>query len=368
MTSLLQITTPVIGDHFSVYLGLAGLWALLVAMFAVPSIVHIAHLKNLLDTPNGRTVHKSLTPRLGGVAVFAGFMSALTIFAPLNNGVKELLAGCIILFFVGLKDDLVTISVGKKFVGQLLASGVVMIMADVRVTSFQGILGINTLPVGISYAFTFVMIIGITNAINLIDGLDGLAGTIVLILTGTFGYYFYRYGGATFSNYAFVAVCLIGGMLGFLRYNFHKASVFMGDTGSLVCGFIVSILAIQFIELGGRTGQPFGNVAPAVTLGVLFVPLFDTLRVFILRMAAGHSPFSPDKNHIHHRIMAMGFPQISTVLLLGLLNIVVVLFVINFYFIGNLPLIGILVLFSVALSVFLGVYQSRAARRQVASS
>ena len=156
-------------------------------------------------------------------------------------------------------------------------------------------------------------------------------------------------------------------MLGFLRYNFHKASVFMGDTGSLVCGFIVSILAIQFIELGSRTGQPFGNVAPAVTLGVLFVPLFDTLRVFILRMAAGRSPFAPDKNHVHHRIMAMGFPQISTVLLLGLLNIVVVLFVINFYYLGNLPLIAILVVFSVLLSIFLGVYQSRAARRQVAT-
>ncbi|RZL13611.1 MAG: undecaprenyl/decaprenyl-phosphate alpha-N-acetylglucosaminyl 1-phosphate transferase, partial [Hymenobacter sp.] len=94
-------------------------------MFAVPSIVHIAHLKNLLDTPNGRTVHQSLTPRLGGVAIFAGFMSALTIFAPLGNGVQQLLAGCIILFFVGLKDDMVTISVMKKFIGQLLATGVV---------------------------------------------------------------------------------------------------------------------------------------------------------------------------------------------------------------------------------------------------
>jgi UDP-N-acetylmuramyl pentapeptide phosphotransferase/UDP-N-acetylglucosamine-1-phosphate transferase len=280
MNNLLQLTTPVIGDHFSIYLSLAGLWALLVAMFAVPSIVHIAHLKNLLDTPNGRTVHQSLTPRLGGVAVFAGFMSALTIFAPLNNGVKELLAGCIILFFVGLKDDLVTISVAKKFVGQLLATGVVMIMADVRVTSFQGILGIYELPVGVSYAFTFVMIVGITNAINLIDGLDGLAGTIVLILTGTFGYYFYRYGGAAFSNYAFVAVCLIGGMLGFLRYNFHKASVFMGDTGSLVCGFIVSILAIQFIELGSHTGQPFGNAAPAVTLGTICAIVRHPARVY----------------------------------------------------------------------------------------
>ncbi|MGI4870751.1 MAG: MraY family glycosyltransferase [Janthinobacterium lividum] len=354
-------------NHLSIYLSLAGMWALLVAMFAVPSVVFIAHLKNLLDTPNGRTVHQSLTPRLGGVAVFAGFMSALTIFAPLQNGVKELLAGCIILFFVGLKDDLVTISVAKKFVGQLLATAIVMIMADVRVTSFQGILGIYTLPVGISYAFTFVMIVGITNAINLIDGLDGLAGSIVLITSGTFGYYFYRYGGAFFNNYAFVSICLMGGILGFLRYNFHKASIFMGDTGSLVCGFIVSILAIQFIEMGTRLGQPFGNTNAAITLGILFVPLFDTLRVFVLRMAAGRSPFSPDKNHIHHRIMAIGFSQISTVLLLGLLNVVVILVVINFAALGNTILLGILLGLSVLLSVFLGVYQSRAERRQVAS-
>ena len=352
----------------SIYLGLAALWALLVAMFAVPSIVYIAHLKNLLDAPNGRTVHKSLTPRLGGVAVFAGFMSALTIFAPLGNGVQQLLAGCIILFFVGLKDDLVTISVAKKFVGQLLATGIVMIMADVRITSFQGILGVGTLPVGVSYGFTFVVIVGITTAINLIDGLDGLAGTIVLIISSTFGYYFYRYGGSAYSNYAFVVVCLIGGMLGFLRYNFHKASVFMGDTGSLLCGFIVSILAIQFIEMGNSIGQPFGSMSPAITLGILFVPLFDTLRVFLLRMLAGKSPFAPDKNHVHHRVMALGFSQISTVLLLGLLNSVVILFVINFAYLGSLVLIGGMVAFGVLLSVFLGVYQSQAARRQVASS
>ena len=345
-------------------LALSWMWALLIALFAVPSIIYIAHLKNMLDTPNGRTVHQSLTPRLGGVAVFAGFMSALTIFADLRNGVQQLLAGCIVLFFVGLKDDLVSISVAKKFVGQLLASGIVMIMADVRITSFQGILGIGTLPIGVSYAFTFVVIIGITNAINLIDGLDGLAGTIVLIIATTLGYYFYAYGGAQFGNYVFVAVCLVGGMLGFLRYNFHRATIFMGDTGSLVCGFIISILTIQFIEMGLRVGQPFGAAAPGVALGILFVPLFDTLRVFLLRMLAGRSPFSPDKNHIHHRILAMGFSQIMTVLLLGLLNALVILFVINFAYLGSLTLIGIMVGFSVLLNVSLGIYQSRMAARQ----
>lgn len=350
-----------------IQLSLSFFWAFLVALFAVPSIIYIAHLKNMLDTPNVRTVHESLTPRLGGVAVFAGFMSALTIFADLGNGIQQLLAGCIVLFFVGLKDDLVTISVSKKFVGQLLATGIVMIMADVRLTSFQGILGIHELPVGISYAFTFLVIVGVTNAINLIDGLDGLAGTIVLIIVSTFGYYFVRYGGASYGNYVFVSVCLIGGMLGFLRYNFHRATIFMGDTGSLVCGFIVSVLTIQFIEMGLKVGEPFGSSAPSVAVGILFVPLFDTLRVFIVRMMAGRSPFSPDKNHVHHRILAMGFQQISTVMLLGLLNLVVILFVINFAALGNTVLIGALIGFSILLSVFLGVYRSRSAEQRVAS-
>ena len=354
-------------NALGIQLGLSSLWAFLVALFAVPSIIYIAHLKNMLDTPNVRTVHESLTPRLGGVAVFAGFMSALTIFAPLNNGVQQLLAGCIVLFFVGLKDDLVSISVAKKFVGQLLATGVVMIMADVRITSFQGILGVQELPIGISYAFTFFAIVGITNAINLIDGLDGLAGSIVLIIVSTYGYYFYQYGGPDFQNYAFVSVCVVGGILGFLRYNFHKASIFMGDTGSLVCGFIVSILTIQFIEMGLKVGQPFGSAAPAVAVGILFVPLFDTLRVFIVRMMAGRSPFSPDKNHVHHRILAMGFQQISTVILLGLLNVVVILMVINFAYLGNTMLIVMLLALSLLLSVFLGVYHSRAERQRVAS-
>jgi len=141
----------------------------------------------------------------------------------------------------------------------------------------------------------------------------------------------------------------------------------MGDTGSLVCGFIVSVLAIQFIEMGVRIGvsQPFGDSSPSVAVGILFVPLFDTIRVFSLRMLARRSPFSPDKNHIHHRILAMGFSQISTVLLLGLLNVLVTLLVIRFAAVGNTVLITALVAFSALLSIFFGVYQSRISRRQL---
>ncbi|WP_460925839.1 MraY family glycosyltransferase [Pontibacter brevis] len=335
---------------------LASSWAFLIAMFAVPSIIRVAHLKNILDTPNLRTVHAELTPRLGGLAMFAGFMSALTIFTNLDNGVQQLLAGCIILFFIGLKDDLITISALKKFSVQLLATGIVMFMADIRITSFQGIFGIGELPIGLSYAFTFFVIIGITNAINLIDGLDGLAGTLVLIASSTFGLYFYLFGGAAYSNYAAVAFCLIGGVLGFLRYNFHKASIFMGDTGSLLCGFIVSILAIQFIEMRAE------QASPAVALGILFVPLFDTLRVSLIRIMKGSSPFVPDKNHIHHRLLAMGFNQISTVLILGMINLLIIAFVVSFGNWGNQEIMMVLLAFSVVLSVFLGVYKSHSAQ------
>ncbi|MCC9135845.1 MraY family glycosyltransferase [Pontibacter silvestris] len=335
---------------------LSSTWAFLVTIFAVPSIIRVAHMKNILDKPNGRTVHEELTPRLGGGAMFAGFMSALTVFADLSNGVQQLVAGCVILFFIGLKDDLISISALKKFAVQLLATGIVMFMADIRITSFQGVFGINELEIGTSYAFTFIVIIGITNAINLIDGLDGLAGTMVLIIATTFGIYFFLYGGSEFRNYADVAFCLVGGVVGFLRYNFHRATIFMGDTGSLLCGFIISVLSIQFIEMR------VVPAAPSVALGILFVPLFDTVRVFTVRILKGNSPFIPDKNHIHHRLLAMGFNQISTVFILAIINLLVIAFVVSFGEWDNLYLLLTMLAFSVVLSVFLGVYKSRSPR------
>jgi UDP-GlcNAc:undecaprenyl-phosphate/decaprenyl-phosphate GlcNAc-1-phosphate transferase len=336
---------------------LSSCWAFLITIFAVPSIVRIAHLKNILDQPNLRTVHEELTPRLGGTAMFAGFMSALTLFSDLDNGVQQLLAGCVMLFFIGLKDDLITVSALKKFSVQLLATGIVMFISDVRITSFQGIFGIGELTIGLSYGFTFIMIIGITNSVNLIDGLDGLAGTIVLIISITFGVYFYLYGGDFYGNYATVAFCLVGGLLGFLRYNFYKASIFMGDTGSLLCGFIISVLAIQFIEMRSVPA------APTVAIGILYIPLLDTMRVFVIRIITGKSPFSPDKNHIHHCLLGIGISQIGVVLILALLNLAVIAFVIAFGMLGNMYLLFVLFIFSIVLSIFISVFKPNRAQR-----
>ncbi len=330
-------------------------WAFLIGVFAIPSIIQVAHKKNLLDTPNNRTVHELLTPRLGGLAIFAGFVSALTIFGTLSRSIQEMLAGCILIFFIGLKDDIVTVSAFKKFFVQVLAAGVVIFIGDVRITSLHGFLGINELEQGISYAFTFLVIIGITNSFNLIDGLDGLAGSIVLIVSLSLGVYFHVYAVGDTFLYASVAFCLAGSILGFLRYNVHKAIVFMGDSGSLICGFIISVLVVQLIEMKFVENINTGVLA----LVVVYVPLFDTLRVFALRIFRGISPFTPDKNHLHHRLIDAGCSQPQTITILCGLNIVVM--ILGFYFSWiniNIWVLGLAVL-SLLLTILLEVLPKR---------
>ncbi len=299
-------------------------WAFLISVFAIPSIIQVAHKKKLLDEPNNRTVHEQLTPRLGGLAIFAGFISALTIFGRIDYGIQHMLAGCVIIFFIGLKDDIVSVSAFKKFFVQVLSTGIVMFMADVRITSLQGILGIGELEPGISYLLTFVVIIGVTNAINLIDGLDGLAGCIISVCCFTFGVYFISAEDSYTQAYSYVAFSLFGSIMGFLRYNIHKAKIFMGDTGSLLSGFIISVMAIEFVET-----RMISNT-PAVSIAILFIPILDTARVFVLRILAGTSPFAPDKNHIHHKLIEIGFSQLGTVFMLVLINALAIGLVIFF--------------------------------------
>ena len=319
-------------------------WAFFISLFAIPSIIYVAHLKNLLDMPDHRTVHEVLTPRLGGLAIFAGVMSSVMIFGKVDSGVQYLLAGCIILFFVGLKDDMVSVSASKKFFVQILATGIVMFMGDIRVTSFQGIFGIHEISYGVSYAFTFLVIVGITNAVNLIDGLDGLAGSLILLASASFGFIFLMYGEGNYISFSMVAFALVGGILGFLRYNIRNAIIFMGDTGSLVCGFILAVLAIELVEM--RTVES----APSLAIAILFVPILDTVRVFGFRILNGISPFTPDKNHIHHILLRNKISNLNTVILLFITNLLVVIGVLYNRDLGNLVLIililGVFTLFN----------------------
>lgn len=325
---------------------LSFLWAFGISVFAIPSIITVAHNKNLLDEPNHRTVHATLTPRLGGMAIFAGFVSAITIFGDLNHALQRVVAGCILLFFIGLKDDITNISAAKKFFVQIMATGIVIFLGNIRITNFQGFMGIYDLDPGISYGFTFLVIIGITNAVNLIDGLDGLAGSITVVISAIFGFYFYMNGQFGFSYLAF---SLMGGVFGFLRYNLTRAIIFMGDTGSLVCGFLVSIMAIQFVEMGNIES------APSISIAILFVPILDTARVFALRILQGKSPFAADKNHIHHVLTRYGASQRATVLVLVIFNFLVAITVIQLDYLGDTVLVAALIGLFLAVTLIIEV-------------
>ncbi|MFN8416664.1 MAG: MraY family glycosyltransferase [Cytophagaceae bacterium] len=307
------------------YYILTFFWALFIALFAIPSIIQVAHKKQLLDMPNQRRLHTSLTPRLGGLAIFAGFFSAVLTFGDMDASVQKLLAGSIIIFFIGLKDDMVSISAFKKFFVQFLAASIVLFMGDVRIVDFYGILGIGRLEDGVSYFLTFIVILGITNAINLIDGVDGLAGSLISLALFVYAILGIVLGGADAYSLIYVSVGLLGAMMGFLKYNFKDAIIFMGDTGSLVSGFIVAYIAISVSNI--QVGYNLNGVLPVLAVTAIIMPISDTIRVFVIRLLKGDSPFTADRNHFHHRLLSLGLSPMSVVVVELIMTIVAILIV-----------------------------------------
>jgi UDP-N-acetylmuramyl pentapeptide phosphotransferase/UDP-N-acetylglucosamine-1-phosphate transferase len=209
-----------------------------------------------------------------------------------------------VVFFLGLKDDILVISALKKFLGQLAAAAILIHLADIRIDSMHGIFGLGTLPLPVSYLITYITFIVIINAFNLIDGVDGLAGSLGVLTTSIFGAYFFA---AEMQVYSLIAFAMAGSLLAFLVFNFNPAKIFMGDSGSLLVGLLNAILVIKFISVGDSPGAlvPIESVV-AVGFSILVVPLLDTLRVFSIRIAKGRSPFVPDRNHIHHLLLDRG--------------------------------------------------------------
>ena len=284
---------------------LSAITAFIITFFAIPVIIQIAKSKKLFDEPDERKVHKSVIPTLGELGIFAGFIVATLMGAPDLPELKYFAAAFIVIFFLGLKDDILVLSANKKFIGQIIAAVIIMQFGNIYINDMYGFLGINVIPYYASIFLTLFTIIVITNAFNLIDGIDGLAGSLGFITTLVFGAYFYY---ANELTYSVMAIALSASIFGFLIYNFSPAKIFMGDTGSLLIGIINSILVIKFINVAGAPGQSFSlHSAPALGFAVLIVPLFDTLRVFGLRILDRRSPFSPDRIHVHHYLLDLGF-------------------------------------------------------------
>lgn len=331
---------------------LSGALAFLITFFAIPVVIQVAKDKKLFDEPDERKVHKNVIPTLGGLGIFAGFIIAVLMGVPyaISSELQYFVAAATVIFFLGLKDDILILSASKKFIGQLVAAGIIIKFGGIQITNMHGFLGINEIPHIASIIISIFTIIVITNSFNLIDGVDGLAGSLGLLTTLVFGIYFYYAGQLT---YAVMALSLSGSIIGFLIYNYSPAKIFMGDTGSLLLGLINSILVIKFINVAGNPASNLPiEAAPAIGFSILMIPLFDTLRVFALRILDRRSPFSPDRNHVHHFLLDLGLSHRKVTITCVAVNITFIVLALFLRNLGTTTVLGILL---VSAFIFIGI-------------
>ena len=278
----------------------------IISFLAIPVILQIADQKKLYDVPDERKVHTHPVASLGGVGIFGGFLlaSLLSIQGHLNPEFQYFFAAALVIFFLGLKDDLIVLSASKKFVGQMVAASILIHLGGIRLDSMHGLFGFEQLPEGFALALSYLTIIVVINSFNLIDGVDGLATSLGILTMLIFGTYFFMVG---YQAYALLAFALTGSLVAFLIFNHHPAKIFMGDSGSLMIGLVNAILVIKFINVANEPSiaVPIES-AVAIGFSILIVPLLDTLRVFALRIFNGRSPFTPDRNHVHHLLLGWG--------------------------------------------------------------
>lgn len=290
-----------------------------IVFLAIPVIITVAERKKLFDIPDERKIHQTPIPSLGGLGIYAGFMLACLITTPFQDAseFQYFFAAAFVIFFLGLKDDILVISPVKKFIGQVLAAFLIIYKGGVQIKSMHGFFGIYELPEMFSLLLTYFTILVIINSFNLIDGVDGLAGSLGLMASALFGFYFLT---VDMPGYSILAFSLAGSLAAFLIFNFQPAKIFMGDTGSMLIGLVNAILVVKFINVAQMPTINFPiHASPAIGFTILMIPLLDTLRVFGIRIFHRRSPFSPDRNHVHHLLLDKGLSHRSiTVLLVGM--------------------------------------------------
>ncbi len=263
------------------------LWCLclsfIVTRISIPVILTIAEEKKLVDVPNYRKIHKTPIPSLGGVGIFGGFTLGCLIVTSFAHAqeFQFFIAAALVVFFFGLKDDILIISPVKKLYGQLMAAFLIVYKGGLRFSDFYGVFDLNTSNLIYGIIFTFLTVIVIMNAFNLIDGIDGLAASLGLMVSVFLGIYFFKTG---FISYAVLSFSLTGSLAAFLFFNFHPAKIFMGDAGSQLIGMVSAILVIKFIIAAPESRVWSINSSPALGFSVLLIPLLDTLRVFVIRI------------------------------------------------------------------------------------
>jgi UDP-GlcNAc:undecaprenyl-phosphate GlcNAc-1-phosphate transferase len=283
---------------------LGFLLAMSVTMALIPPLMRAAARWNFLDVPEQRKVHSVPVPRVGGIAMAAGTLAALALAGDFAQPMPAYLAGVLVLLVFGVWDDRMTLKAGPKLLGQVIAVLIVMIWGDVNVSTLT-LTERLALPQWVGLPLTFFFLVGVTNAINLADGLDGLAGGTTLLSLSALALLAMSSGNPFVGV---VAVVIIGAILGFLRFNTHPARVFMGDGGSQILGFSAAVLSVVLTQ---DRATPLSSALPLLLLGI---PIIDTVMVMTQRMLEGRSPFQADRNHIHHRLLSIGFDHHEAVI------------------------------------------------------
>ncbi|MCK5463780.1 MAG: undecaprenyl/decaprenyl-phosphate alpha-N-acetylglucosaminyl 1-phosphate transferase [Bacteroidales bacterium] len=302
------------------------LTSLAISILSIPSIVTVARRKKLFDKPQGRKPRRKEVPTLGGLAIFAGTIISLALFSDVSQfpELPYIIAGSVILFFIGIKDDILIIAPWWKLSGQVLAAGIISIVAGLKITSLNMFPWMSEPGHTLAILITILVIVFIINSFNLIDGIDGLASGIGICSSLVLGWIFIQSG---LLYYALLSFIFCGSLLGFFYYNVfsRKKKILMGDTGSLIVGFISSILVIRFIGMDNPALAGVQISSPqSLALAIFIIPVADMIKVIMTRISLGRSPFKPDRLHIHYRLIDLGLRHLQATIVLLLINAVMV--------------------------------------------
>lgn len=300
-----------------------------------PLIVYISVIKNLTATPNERSSHVTSIPHLGGLGISFGAFFVSAFFGSFMLSKEDLSillaisASIVVLFTAGVKDDIVGLSPYLKLFSEISSCLIFVLLTDIRIDNFYGIFGLHELSVSVSYMFTVFVFVVIINSFNLIDGIDGLAASVAIIILVHLSYYFLK---TEIMVGLLSSSAMIGGLLAFLRFNISKGKrkIFMGDVGSLVVGFSLAFLSTMVLSSNFEVSHSFEN-KPVYILALFAFPFLDTIRVFVLRGISGGSPFAADKNHLHHKLLKYGYTHLQSTLILVIYCILIIA-ISNYFF------------------------------------
>ena len=311
------------------YLILAFISSLLFSLIGTPLIVKVCNIHKLYDQPNTRKIHKNDIPRLGGTLFMPSMGIGVTIALMAMYGIgKEfeitisslvMCVGAILIYLIGILDDIKGLKAYHKFIIQCIAA-LGFPLCNLMINNLHGLFGIYEIPLWVSYPLTVFVILLIVNAMNLIDGIDGLSSSLAIIIIGTFAYLFYNLG---FMLFSLICISLVGALVAFFMYNFYgqigKTKIFMGDTGSLFLGYVIAYLSIKYQMTNHNAGFIYREEALLISFTLIFLPCIDVIRVAIQRKINGKNMFDADKSHIHHLIMRIGISTHQTLLVILLL-------------------------------------------------